>query len=508
MSRKYKFHDQQYQLNNNKYGAPNFGSNTFTEAVNINREYGLTYDANGNIKTLNRTNTAGNVVNNFSYNYQSNTNKLSSVSNYAEYEYDDLGQLTHQQKGTAQAYLSYDVSGKVIAIYADAARTQLKQSFAYDEAGIRIRKTDHSNNITTYYMSDAGGNVMAIYDNNGTALQQKEIPVYAADRIGRYLKTNNSYQYELTDHLGNVRVVINQNKINGQADVLYYSDYYPFGSPLTLANNDYRYGYQGQYAEADKENNWNAFELRNYDAAIGRWLSTDPYGEHWSPYLAMSNNPVIKVDPDGGCDSCPGGDEVYANGATVTNKYGSWEYLGGGSWKDLSESTFKGSAFSMDFAQSGGGMNTANDWLGYAGHGEAGLSAVQMGMMEYRQSLSINSRIGTFGSFSSTYRALGTTGKVLGGAATYVGAPLNTYLDYKSMKNGEIGGGRFGYRTAGTAVGIGVGAYFGAIPGAVIGGGVWAGEKMYDGYMYWQTQMSIYLTNFENGLKSGWVPGR
>jgi hypothetical protein len=157
---------------------------------------------------------------------------------------------------------------------------------------------------------------------------------------------------------------------------------------------------------------------------------------------------------------------------------------------------------------SGGGLGTANDWLGYAGYGEAGLSGVQMGMIEYRQSLSISSKIGTFSNFSTAYRALGTTGKVLGGAATYVGAPLNTYMDYKSMQSGEIGGGRFSYRTAGTAVGIGVGAYFGAIPGAVIGGGFWAGEKMYDGYMYWQTQMSIYLTNFENGLKNGWVPGR
>lgn len=156
-------------------------------------------------------------------------------------------------------------------------------------------------------------------------------------------------------------------------------------------------------------------------------------------------------------------------------------------------------------AQSGGvGLNTANDWLGYAGFGEAGLSGVQMGMIEYRRSLSI----GTFSNFSKAYRALGTTGKVLGGAANWVGAPINTLIDYNSMKKGEISGGRFSYRTTGTAVGIVVGAYVGAIPGAAIGGSFWAGEKMYDGYMQWQTQMSIYLTNLENGLKSGWVPVR
>lgn len=293
-------YDDKYQFESNKYGTPNFGNNTFTEAVNVNREYGLTYDANGNIKTLNRTNTAGSVVNNFGYNYQTNTNKLASVPSYANYEYDDLGQLTRQQKGTYNVYLTYDVSGKVIAIYADAAHSQLQVSYAYDEAGMRIRKTDHVQNIITYYVPDASGNVLAIYDNNGTALTQKELPVYAVSRIGTYNKIYNNYQYELNDHLGNVRVVINQSKVNGLADVVYYSDYYPYGSPLSLANNDYRYGYQGQYAEADKETAWNAFELRNYDAAIGRWLSVDPYGQYASPYLGMGNNPVMGVDPDGG----------------------------------------------------------------------------------------------------------------------------------------------------------------------------------------------------------------
>lgn len=37
-----------------------------------------------------------------------------------------------------------------------------------------------------------------------------------------------------------------------------------------------------------------------YDAQIGRWMSTDPMGEFWSPYTGMGNNPVSKVDPDGG----------------------------------------------------------------------------------------------------------------------------------------------------------------------------------------------------------------
>lgn len=67
---------------------------------------------------------------------------------------------------------------------------------------------------------------------------------------------------------------------------------------------DYRYGYQGEYAEKDQETGLNAFELRMYDARIGRWISPDPYNQYPSPYMAMDNNPVLVTDPDGGCTDC------------------------------------------------------------------------------------------------------------------------------------------------------------------------------------------------------------
>ena len=37
-----------------------------------------------------------------------------------------------------------------------------------------------------------------------------------------------------------------------------------------------------------------------YEAKVARWLTIDPAGEFWSPYVAMGNNPVGNVDPDGG----------------------------------------------------------------------------------------------------------------------------------------------------------------------------------------------------------------
>jgi len=68
--------------------------------------------------------------------------------------------------------------------------------------------------------------------------------------------------------------------------------------PLRNSLSDYRYAYQGQ--EKDAETGKEAFQLRLWDARIGRWLTTDPYGQYASPYLGMGNNPVRMIDPDGG----------------------------------------------------------------------------------------------------------------------------------------------------------------------------------------------------------------
>jgi RHS repeat-associated protein len=89
------------------------------------------------------------------------------------------------------------------------------------------------------------------------------------------------------------------------------TDYYAWGNVMRENKSPedvrYRYGYQGQFAEKDEETGWNHFELREYDAVIGRWLIRDPLREFWSPYLAMGNNPISMTDPRGGqIDPKPG----------------------------------------------------------------------------------------------------------------------------------------------------------------------------------------------------------
>ena len=182
--------------------------------------------------------------------------------------------------------------------------TVLVESYTYDESGNRIIVTNPSR--TTYYVYDATGNVLAIYySTTPTNPTLQEVPIYGTGRLGTYFTTGSSYVYEIRDNVGSVRVAFAGSKTTGGlASVYSYNDYYPFGAPLPGGGGtQYRYQYQGAYAEDDQNTEYNNFELRMYDARIGRWLSTDPAGQFDSPYEGMGNDPIIGSDPTGAIDS-------------------------------------------------------------------------------------------------------------------------------------------------------------------------------------------------------------
>ncbi len=160
-------------------------------------------------------------------------------------------------------------------------------------------------NMVTNIMG-ASGNAMAIYYKaSGGTIKQTELPIYGASRVGVYMKapipSNDVKNYQITDHLGNVRAVAQRSAFGGSiVSTLSYADYYPFGEQLQgrSSASNYRYAYQGQ--ELDQETGMEAFQLRMWDGRLGRWLSPDPYGQYASPYLGMGNDPVNGIDPDGG----------------------------------------------------------------------------------------------------------------------------------------------------------------------------------------------------------------
>lgn len=305
-------YDDKYQLNETTFGTPNFSSSTFTaDLVNKFKETFSYRDSHGNFDVLTRRNSVGLITDDFKYNYKSNiSNQLKSIENrnapntyYAQYDYNMLGQMERQTKGNVDWFVKYDIMGRIVGIYSDKDYTVKKVIYTYDETGQRISKKDYVLNRTTFYISDLAGNTIAIYEASGadvpSNIAMKEVPIYGADRLGTYYCADNLRVYELKDQLGSVRAVVKRNKIGGQVETFSYGDYYAFGS-TTQNGGDYRYDYQGQYAEKDKETDWNSFDLRMYDARIGRWLSVDPKSQYWSPYIGMGNDPISGVDPDGG----------------------------------------------------------------------------------------------------------------------------------------------------------------------------------------------------------------
>lgn len=86
------------------------------------------------------------------------------------------------------------------------------------------------------------------------------------------------------------------------ADVLTYSDYYPFGMQVPTrhgSTNEYRYGYQGSEKDNEVKGEGNSYttHFRLLDPRIGRWLTVDPKrNPNESVYSSMSNNPIYHND--------------------------------------------------------------------------------------------------------------------------------------------------------------------------------------------------------------------
>jgi RHS repeat-associated protein len=129
-------------------------------------------------------------------------------------------------------------------------------------------------------------------------LQLTDVPVTKNGIISVYLTNESSVGHVYFDDM---KVTLHESNIV-QEDA-----YYPFGLPLddnafiaTFVPN--RFLYQGKEWETALALNLYDFHARQYDPALGRWLAMDPKGDlrpHHSIYMAMGNNPISNIDPDG-----------------------------------------------------------------------------------------------------------------------------------------------------------------------------------------------------------------
>jgi len=176
----------------------------------------------------------------------------------------------------------------------------------YTFGGEKIKKTGAEGD--RYYI---GG-----IEYNGTDVEFINIP------NGRILK-GEMYQYNLTDHLGNVVVMFEdvdgdgiiqlEEETNDDPDiiadeVLQRNHYYSFGmrveSPGLINNGDAKnnYLYNGKELNSDFGLDWSYYGFRMYDAAIGRFPSVDPIADQFafvSPFNYAENEPIGGIDLHG-----------------------------------------------------------------------------------------------------------------------------------------------------------------------------------------------------------------
>ena len=205
------------------------------------------------------------------------------------------------------AQIEWTVYGKIKKITRATTSTKPDLEFAYDAGGNRVAKIvkDKSGEInTTYYLRDATGNVMAVYAQRNTQpMKLNENHIYGSSRLGISRPNVNNQivangneisntitlgdkDYELTDHLGNVRAVVS-DAVDGGGNVTVTGafDYYPFGMKMmgrvanlqTAEDNKtgYRYGYNGKEQDFSMKNIDGAdydYGARIYDARVARFF--------------------------------------------------------------------------------------------------------------------------------------------------------------------------------------------------------------------------------------------
>ncbi|MBR8534941.1 RHS repeat-associated core domain-containing protein [Carboxylicivirga sediminis] len=268
------------------YGSAWTASNAFEEK-------GLSYDLNGNIQSLQRTDNSGSLIDNFTYNYTSGAatgNQLMSINGGTTYQYDKNGNLTLDgRRGFTVDYNQLNLPQLV-------QKGSDRLEYVYSAAGEKLAKKKNGAVVNYYF-----GNYIYKGDKSlDYILNEEGVTTYASSEY--------TYEYYLKDHLGNTRAMFSRDGTSSNAQLLQKSDYYAFGSrfmPVTPDNSN-KYLYNGKELQDDVLGgsvlDWYDYGARFYDASLGRWHTLDPLSEQMrrhSPYNYAFDNPMRFIDPDG-----------------------------------------------------------------------------------------------------------------------------------------------------------------------------------------------------------------
>lgn len=280
----YKY-DNLNRLKNAIYEKSGLTTNAYDE--------NLTYDKNGNIMSLVRK---GDIdpqvgiieIDNLVYTPLTNSNQLARIVDNANNTsgFNDVNK-------TGDDY-TYDANGNMIT-----DKNKNITAITYNQLNLPKKITFGTTGNIEYFYNAAGAKVQKIVSETGkTAIttdylggfQYKDNVLEFFPTAEGYVKNTAgalSYVFQYKDHLGNVRVSYAKNPTTQVLEIIEENNYYPFGLKHK-GYNDYaananKYKYQGQERQDELGLNWDSFKWRNYDPAIGRFMSIDPLSQKY-PY--------------------------------------------------------------------------------------------------------------------------------------------------------------------------------------------------------------------------------
>lgn len=267
-----------------------------SDANNPDETY--TYDANGN-RTDSHLHGAG---------YDTGeANRLLSDGTF-NYEYDLEGNRTLQTElatGETREF-EYDHRNRLTAVIDRAVGgiEQQRVEFTYDAFGRRISKhvTDAVDDVITHFAYDREDVLLDFVDSDGAggndpAFDKRYLHGPAIDQVLAQEDATGDVQWHLTDHLGTVRDLTDNN-----GNVANHITYDSYGNILDQSDPSVlsRYAFTGR--ESDEEIALYFYRARYYDSITGQFLGEDAVGiggGYAKLHVYVGNSPVDSIDPDG-----------------------------------------------------------------------------------------------------------------------------------------------------------------------------------------------------------------
>ena len=243
------------------------------------------------------------------YSYDPSGNRASSVklndTIYGDYDAQDrirslgsaafifssAGDLRGKIVGADTNVYQYDAMGNLR--FARLANGTVIE-YIIDGRGHRIGKKVNGKIVRRWIYSD-NLRIVAEFDSTGQKISRFVYGTRA--NVPEYIIRSGIVYRIVTDQVGSVRFVI--NSIDGT--VVQQINYDDFGVILYDCNPGFQpFGFAGGLYDQDTK--FTKFGARDYDAAIGRWTTSDKArfeGGQTNFYAYVSNDPINRVDPSG-----------------------------------------------------------------------------------------------------------------------------------------------------------------------------------------------------------------